>query len=190
MYNRLLTFLKKHRILTDIQHGFIENKSTETASQSFIESVQEALANQRKAIGIFLDLSKAYVINHETLLDKLDLYGVRGTINNWFKSYLSRRTQVVEISYPNEKESIQEKLQSLPKKIEHGVPQGSILGPLLFLLYTGCPRRKGPNFGRVFLRSNYTDITQNTYIQSSMVTEILAREKCGFLLCLHTVLCP
>ena len=43
-------------------------------------------------------------------------------------------------------------------------------------MYTGCPRRKGPNFGRVFLRSNYTDITQNTYIQSSMVTEILARE--------------
>jgi len=42
--------------------------------------------------------------------------------------------------------------------------------------YTECPRRKGPNFGRVFLRSNYTDITQNTYIQSSMVTEILARE--------------
>ena len=43
-------------------------------------------------------------------------------------------------------------------------------------IYTGCPRRKGPNFGRVFLRSNYSDITQNTYIQSSMVTEILARE--------------
>jgi hypothetical protein len=42
--------------------------------------------------------------------------------------------------------------------------------------YTGCPRRKEPNFGRVFIRSNYTDITQNTYIQSSMVTEILARE--------------
>ena len=56
--------------------------------------------------------------------------------------------------------------------------------------YTGCPRRKGPNFGRVFLRSNYTDITQNTYIQSSMVTEILAREKCGLLWCLRTVLCP
>ena len=69
MYNRLLTFLKKHRILTDIQHGFIENKSTETASQLFIESFQEALDNLRKAIGIFLDLSKAYdVINHETLL--------------------------------------------------------------------------------------------------------------------------
>jgi hypothetical protein len=48
-------------------------------------------------------------------------------------------------------------------------------------IYTGCPRRKGPKFGGVFLRSNYTDITQNTYIQSSMVTEILAREKCGLL---------
>ena len=47
---------------------------------------------------------------------------------------------------------------------------------MLEKMYTGCPRRKGPNFGRVFLRSNYTDITQNTYIQSSMVTEILARE--------------
>jgi len=45
-----------------------------------------------------------------------------------------------------------------------------------YVYYTGCPRRKGPNFGRVFLRSNYTDITQNTYIQSLMVTEILARE--------------
>ena len=56
-----------------------------------------------------------------------------------------------------------------------------IVGSLGFIyiyiyIYTGCPRRKGPNSGRVFLRSNYTDITQNTYIQSSMVTEIMARE--------------
>jgi len=57
-------------------------------------------------------------------------------------------------------------------------------------IYTGCPRRKGPNFGRVFLRLNYTDITQNTCIQSSMVTEILAREKYGLLWCLRNVLCP
>ena len=54
--------------------------------------------------------------------------------------------------------------------------------------YTGCNRRNGPDFGRVFLRSNYTDITQNTYIQSWTVTEILAREKSGLLLCLRTVL--
>jgi len=57
-------------------------------------------------------------------------------------------------------------------------------------IYTGCPRRKRPNFGRVFLRSNCTDITQNTYIQSSMVTEILNIEKWGLVWCLRTILCP
>jgi len=57
-------------------------------------------------------------------------------------------------------------------------------------VYTGCPRRNVPDFGRVFLRSNYTNITQHTYIQSSMVTEILAREKCGILWCIRTILCP
>jgi hypothetical protein len=56
--------------------------------------------------------------------------------------------------------------------------------------YTGCNRRNVQDFGRVFLRSNYTDITQNTYIQSWMIPEILAREKCGLLWCLHTVLRP
>ena len=56
--------------------------------------------------------------------------------------------------------------------------------------YTGCNRRNGQDFGRVFLRSNYTDITQNTYIQSWTVTEILATEKSGLLWCLCTVLFP
>jgi len=67
------------------------------------------------------------------------------------------------------------------------------VGRMLYLplrIYTGCPRGNVPDFGRVFLRSNYTDITQNTYIQSSMVTEILAREKCGLLWCLRSILCP
>ena len=66
----------------------------------------------------------------------------------------------------------------------------AVRGEGWLLTYTESPRRKGPNFGRVFLRSNYTDITQNTYIQSSMVTEILAREKYGRLWCLLTLVCP
>ena len=69
--------------------------------------------------------------------------------------------------------------------------QGVHKAPVCFLEidigYTGCNRRNVREFGRVFLRSNYTDITQNTYIQSSMVTEILAREKCGLLWCLRTL---
>ena len=61
---------------------------------------------------------------------------------------------------------------------------------LYIYIYTGCPRRNVPDFGRVFLTSDYNDITQNTYIQSSMITEILAREKCVLLWCLRTILCP
>jgi hypothetical protein len=76
MYNRL-SFLKKQNTLTNVQHGFMENKSTETASHSFIQSVQKALDRHLHAVGIFLDLSKAYdVINHGLLLNKFDSYGV------------------------------------------------------------------------------------------------------------------
>jgi len=100
MYN--LSFLKKHNTLANVQQGFRAKKSTETASHSFIESVQEALDNHLHVVGIFLDLSKAYdVINHDILLDKLDSYGVRGSVNMWFKSYLTNRTQFVEISHTN-----------------------------------------------------------------------------------------
>ena len=56
--------------------------------------------------------------------------------------------------------------------------------------HTGCPRRNVPDFGRVFLMLNYTDITQNTYVQSRTVTEIMAREKCGLHWCRSTLRCP
>ena len=69
------------------------------------------------------------------------------------------------------------------------VPKWWFSYPFPWKKYTGCNRRNVRDFGRVFLMSDYTDITQNTYIQSSMVTEILAREKCGLLWCLRTVLC-
>jgi hypothetical protein len=82
MHNRLLVSLKRHNILTCEQHRFTESKSTQTASHSFIQSVQEALDRHLHAEGIFLDLSKAYVvINHNGLLDKLDSYGIRGSMN-------------------------------------------------------------------------------------------------------------
>jgi len=73
MHNRLLLFLKRHNILTCEQHRFMETKSTETASHSFMQNVQEALDRHLHALDIFLNLSKVYVvINHNRLLDKLD----------------------------------------------------------------------------------------------------------------------
>jgi len=72
-------------------------KSTETASHSFIKNVQEALDKHLYAVGIFLDLSKAFdIINHTRLLNKLDSYGIRGLVNKWFQSYLANRTQFVK----------------------------------------------------------------------------------------------
>jgi hypothetical protein len=93
MYNRLIPFLIQNDILTEAQNGFRKNKSTDTASQSFIESIQEALDRGLHAIGVFFDLSKAYdVINRYILLDKLDSYGIRGESNSWFRSYLVNRS--------------------------------------------------------------------------------------------------
>jgi hypothetical protein len=111
----------------------VDNKSTETANHWFIRSVQEAWDRHIHVVSIFLDLSKAYdVINHNKLLHKLDCYGVRGSSNMWFKSYLTNRTQFVEIS---RSDRTRRRYQSSPRVIAHEVPHGSILGPLLCLVY-------------------------------------------------------
>ena len=86
----------------------------------------DALDNKSLAIGVFIDFQKAFdTVNHEILLNKLNHYGIRGCINEWFKSYLKDRKQFVSIDGFNSSEAI----------LKHGVPQGSVLGPLLFLIY-------------------------------------------------------
>jgi len=122
MYNRLPSFLKKHNVLANVQHGFMENKSTETACHSFIESVQEARERHLHVVGIFLDLSKMYdVISHNMLLDKVYSYEVRVSVNMWFKSYLTNRTQFVEISQTDRSNYTRHRFQSLPRVTAHGV---------------------------------------------------------------------
>ena len=100
------------------------------------ESVQEALDRYLQAVGIFVDLPKVYgIINHNILLDKLDSYGVRGSSNMWFKSYLTNRTQFVEISQTDFRNHTQCRYQSSLRVTAHGVLQSSILGILLFLVH-------------------------------------------------------
>jgi hypothetical protein len=136
MYNRLIRYVDKFNLLTEVQHGLRKGKSTETVSQSFIEHIQEALDNHYHVVGIFLDLTKAYdVVNHDILLNKLDSYGIIGVSKLWFKSYLTNRIQFVEIIQVDEQKHTHDRYLSAPRKTICGVPQGSILGPILFLLY-------------------------------------------------------
>ena len=126
MYNRIIDFLNKHKILNKYQFGFKTNHSTYMALIILLENIMKALENGESAIGIFLDFQKAFdTVNHSILLDKLCIYGIRGPALSWITSYLSNRYQYV----------VYNGYESECKYIICGVPQGSILGPLLFLLY-------------------------------------------------------
>jgi hypothetical protein len=100
MYNRVVSFLNKHNLITSAQNGFRANKSTYTAIQSFIEEILNALDSKHLAVDLFLDLSKSFdVINHDWVLTNFELYGLRGKIHEWMTSNLTNRFQYVEIYY-------------------------------------------------------------------------------------------
>ena len=126
MYRRLYRFLQLNNILYSLQFGFQENHSVDHALVSLTEAVRYTLDNKRFGCGIFIDLQKAFdTVNHKILLSKLEHYGVRGCALEWFRSYLSDRKQYVSVNGSN----------SNLLSITCGVPQGSVLGPLLFLIY-------------------------------------------------------
>jgi exonuclease III len=135
VYNELVNHLEKNRILSPSQFGFRKGMSTGTAVTSFINNVLRKLDGKHKVTGLFLDLTKAFdCINHVLLLEKLKCVGIRGVVFEWLKSYLSDRCQIVELTTLSGELS-NEKFYSDRRKVYQGVPQGSILGPLLFLIY-------------------------------------------------------
>ena len=126
IYDRLLNFLERYKILYDKQYGFRKKHSTYMVLITLMDKLRNAIENGEYVIGIFLDFSKAFdTVNHDILREKLEHYGIRGCALSWFRSYLSNKPQYVTYNGTT----------SMSQTIKCGVPQGSILGPLLFLIY-------------------------------------------------------
>ena len=119
-YKRLHIFLDYKNIIYDLQFGFRQQYFTSHALITITENIRKALDDGNIVCGVLVDLQKTFdTVDHQILLAKLNHYGICGVSNDWFKSYLSNRNQYV----------------SILAAINCGVPWGSVLGPLLFLLY-------------------------------------------------------
>ena len=156
LYSRLINYINKHNLLYKFQYGFRKKHSTEHALIELVDQIRLSMNNNQMTCGIFIDLSKAFdTVNHNILLQKLEYYGIRGTALSLFKSYLSDRKQYVQIN--------KSKSKTLP--ITCGVPQGSVLGPLFFILFINdlpncCPDGKTRLFAddtTIFFHSNSID---------------------------------
>ena len=126
IYSRLYNFFTKENVISEDQFGFRKLHSTVHALHSSVRKIEGAMENGMHTVGIFIDLSKAFdTLDHNIMLEKLDHYGIRGIAKQLLKSYLKQRLQYTTFDGENSEKLL----------VKFGVPQGSILGPLLFLLY-------------------------------------------------------
>ena len=123
---RLIKFFNKYSLISSKQFGFLRGVSTFDALMSLTEEIYAAMNEKKHFLATIIDVKKAFdCVNHNILLQKLEYYGIRGTPLNWLTSYLTDRKCYVEV----------DSYKSTLNTINIGVPQGSILGPLLFLIY-------------------------------------------------------
>ena len=126
IYRRFIKFIEKHKLIVLEQYGFLKKHSTTLALINLVDTIKSFLDKGEFVLAIYLDLKKAFdTVNHDILLAKLAHYGFRGHAFNFIQSYLKNRKQYTYVN--NVKSNI--------SSIDTGVPQGSVLGPLFFLLY-------------------------------------------------------
>ena len=133
MYSRTYNFLTKFNQIYKSQYGFRTGHSCQDAIAELIGEITRNIDERMYTIGVFLDLSKAFdTLEHEVLFDKLSIYGIRGIALKWYKSYLKNRQLTVKCMVASS--SNQEYLNY--EQVTYGTPQGSCLGPLLFLIFS------------------------------------------------------
>ena len=126
VFTQLYEYFDKHNLFFSSQYGFRKKHSTEMAGLELTDRILKDIYNKDISLAIFMDLSKAFdTLDHQILLNKLKYYGVNDISLKWFSSYLTGRQQYVET----------DGFSSGLLPLTTGVPQGSILGPLLFLIY-------------------------------------------------------
>ena len=176
---RITNFLEKEKVLVTNQFGYRVGRSTINAVTYITDKIAHCNSKKLKTLTIFLDLSKAFdCVDHGILLTILNKYGIRGNAFSLLNSYLNCRQQLVQIDCGP---SYHEKgyIRSILKLIEYGVPQGSVLGPFLFIIYTNCIKAIFDKYGVDFVL--YVDdsniiITGKTVEQMKEIAELVLVE--------------
>ena len=133
MYKRTFNFMHQNGLFYHSQYGFRRNHSCELATCDLLGEIIKGQENKKHILEVYLDLSKAFdTLDHDILLKKLCRYSIRGPAYNWFNSYLTGHSLRAKCNT----ETSNKPVYSKPYPIDYGLPKGSCLGPLLFLIFT------------------------------------------------------